>query len=1032
MLNKLVLAVGLFAAAASAQTVVSVVQGDGQLVPSNLGLNSKPIVFQVTTNGAPAPGVNLVITNSFGLAFSPLSSSNLVTDSNGQAVTQFLPGTLTQSQDFLTYFFTASTNFGPSVGFVETAYYVSPTVQQGAAVYRLAPDPSQLSPLVGTAGTPALAFTVQVLATLGAQAGRPIQYVGVHVLLHQNTPPPGTLSQIAYCAEGVGPEHLVFTNSSGVATCSPTFVYPNAALSSNYDDFTFFVTAGNFNTFGPFGYNISPAPLVLSSLGNRTILANQSFSASLTATGGVAPYTFGLAPGSGPLPPGLALSTSGVLSGIPSTPKQYTFTAQVTDRLGAVTTSNATIAVSGGPLLIIVPAAPVVVTGTFFDLTFRLSGGVPPYTMSPTVALPSTVTFTKSDDVGDTYELKGTLSTPGTFNFGVVAIDIVGSASPVASVSISVVAPLTFTSINLPRATVGQAYSASLAAQAKNGQAPYTFTLAPGSSPLPAGLSLSAAGVLSGTPTTAQNNSFSVQVTDRLGSTAIGSVNLAVTGGPLAVLTPASPTLAAGGTLDVLFHVSGGLGPYSINLTGATLPPGVTFLKTTTSGDTYELKGTFPTAGVFNLSLVATDSLGATSSGAPFSITVAAPLVFTAAALQPGTVSQPYAATLQASGGKTPLVFSLTPGSALPAGLSLSAGGVISGTPLFAGQTAFSVSVTDALGQTASAQFTLSISGGTLAISGPSVLPAAVAGSAYSQTLIATGGVPPYAFQFVGAAPAGLSLSAAGVLSGNLALTGTRTFSVGVTDRLGNTASAQLQLPVLAPLPAVATFSNGASFLGGSIAPGEIVSIFGANLGPVTPTGLVVDTSGKVTTSLAGVQVLIDNIAAPLLYVSSTQINLVVPFGVIHANTTITVVYQSQQSVAVPVVVRGTAPGIFTIGGTQAAVVNQDNSVNDPNNPAARGSVIVIYVTGAGQTTPALTDGQVPAAASTSNIAGLTVSIGGQPATVAYAGAAPGLVAGAVQINVTVPANAPTGSAVPISFSVGNDSSQTTATIAVK
>ena len=1031
MFNRFLLALVLFAAAAPAQTVVSILQGNAQLVPGNLGQPSKPIVFLVTNNGVPVPGAHINITNSQGLVFSPLSSSSLTTDSNGQASTQFLPGILTTASDFVTYFFTATTDSGASVTFPETAYYVSPTLQQGVGVYRLAPDPSQLNPLNGTAGVPTVAFTLQVLATAGSQSGQPIPNVGVHVLLNQNpSASPGSPIQTAYCAEGQGPEHLVLTDSSGRATCTLVFTLPNAALNPSVDDQTFTVTAGDFNSFGPFSYNIQPAPLVLSNPGTRLTLANQPFSLSLSASGGVQPYTFSLAPGSNPLPPGLSLSASGVISGIATTPRLYSFTVQVTDKLGTVASTAETIAVSGGPLQLMLPASPVVATGAPFDLTVRASGGVPPYTMSLTTSLPPGVTFTKSDDVGDTYDLKGSIASPGTYTIGIAVADVVGNVSPVGTFTLTVVAPLSFNPVTLPSGSIGQAYSAGL--QASGGQAPYSFTLAPGSAPLPAGLSLSSSGILSGTPAAAGTFTFTVQAADQLRNTANANITLSISGGPLLVTPPPPAVIAPNGSVDLLFHVSGGVPPYTLTLTGATLPSGVTFLKTTANGDTWELKGVFPTAGVFNLSVVANDSLGHVSPGAAVSVTVVTPLVFPPAALPLGAVGQPYTATLQASGGKAPLTFSLTPGSSLPAGLSLSAAGVISGTPLSAGQSAVSVIVTDALLQTAAAQFTLSISGGALAISS-SVLPPAVTGTPYSQKLVATGGVPPYSFKFEGAPPAGLTLSSAGVLSGNLALPGTRTFTVDVTDALGNTASAPLQLPVVLPPPAVAGISNGASFLGGPIAPGEIISLFGTNLGPAAAAGLSVDpASGKVTTALAGVQVLVDGIAAPLLYVSSSQINLVVPYGAIHPSATLSVIFQGQQSTAVPVTIQGVEPGIFMIGGTQSAVLNADGTVNGPDNPAARGSEVAIYATGAGQTTPPMTDGQVPGGASTANIAGLTVTIGGQPASVVYAGVAPGMVAGVVQINATIPASAPAGGAVPISFAIGNTASQSTATIAVK
>jgi uncharacterized protein (TIGR03437 family) len=131
--------------------------------------------------------------------------------------------------------------------------------------------------------------------------------------------------------------------------------------------------------------------------------------------------------------------------------------------------------------------------------------------------------------------------------------------------------------------------------------------------------------------------------------------------------------------------------------------------------------------------------------------------------------------------------------------------------------------------------------------------------------------------------------------------------------------------------------------------------------------------------------------------------------------------------------VSAAAPGIFVISASgQGAILNGDFSVNSPGRPAARGSWIAIYATGAGLLSPAVTDGTIVSATNLPlSVAPVSVTIGGQAATVGYRGAAPGLVAGVVQINVQVPAGVTPGAAVPVTLSVGNTAGLNTVTMAV-
>ena len=221
---------------------------------------------------------------------------------------------------------------------------------------------------------------------------------------------------------------------------------------------------------------------------------------------------------------------------------------------------------------------------------------------------------------------------------------------------------------------------------------------------------------------------------------------------------------------------------------------------------------------------------------------------------------------------------------------------------------------------------------------------------------------------------------------------------------------------VTSPVPqfTASSVSNNASFSGGSVAPGELVAIFGSNLGPAAPQVLQV-ANGEVTTNLGRVQVLFDGTAAPMVLASSGQISAIVPFEVTtNATTAVQVVYGGATSATAPVSTATAAPGIFTgnaEGTGKAAALNQDYSYNGASNPAAAGTAVLLYLTGAGAMTPTAVDGSVNGDASLLSEVALpvTAEIGGVPATVLYAGSSVGIVSGVVQVNVLVPSGLASG-----------------------
>jgi uncharacterized protein (TIGR03437 family) len=245
-------------------------------------------------------------------------------------------------------------------------------------------------------------------------------------------------------------------------------------------------------------------------------------------------------------------------------------------------------------------------------------------------------------------------------------------------------------------------------------------------------------------------------------------------------------------------------------------------------------------------------------------------------------------------------------------------------------------------------------------------------------------------------------------------------------------------LTVTAPvIPAITAVVNAASYAPGPVAPGEIVTIYGVNIGPATLTTYVLNPNNTFATKVADTEVLFDNIPAPIVYVRGDQSSVVVPFEIAGRPTvTIQVRRQGQTSASLQVRVVDQAPGIFTInvqGYGQGAIVNLDGTVNGPDRPAPKGSVVAVFLTGAGlmatnpQTGTVLSANPLPILN-----ASTTAFIGGQTASVAYSGGAPLAIAGLYQINLTVPATLPGSGPQPVTLLIGSTPAQGNVTVYVQ
>ncbi|MEB1884936.1 putative Ig domain-containing protein [Xanthomonas campestris] len=358
---------------------------------------------------------------------------------------------------------------------------------------------------------------------------------------------------------------------------------------------------------------------------------------------------------------------------------------------------------------------------------------------------------------------------------------------------------------SLPAATAGSAYSQNLSAS--GGTAPYSFAVTAGA--LPAGLTLSAAGVLSGTPTATGSFNFTATATDSGGSPTSGNraYTLTVAGATVTLPATSLPAGTAGQAYSgALNPATGGIAPYTYAVTAGALPAGITL-----NGSSGALTGTPGSVGSFAFSVTATDSTSSTPSQGTrgYILNIAAPPIMVAPSTLPAaTRGTAYSQTLSASGGTAPYTYALASG-ALPAGLTLASNGTLSGTATVEGSFNFTVTATDAGSFTANQAYSLTVAAPNLVLPASS-LPAGTAGQAYSASITpATGGTAPYSYALTaGALPAGVVVDVAtGGLSGTPTVAGTFNFTLTVSDSTPSPAaqaSRSYTLTIAAPVIVVA------------------------------------------------------------------------------------------------------------------------------------------------------------------------------------------------------------------------------------
>lgn len=615
-------------------------------------------------------------------------------------------------------------------------------------------------------------------------------------------------------AIGTAAAHGTTSVSGDVVTYTPAAGY------SGPDSFTYTAT-GTGGTSAPATVSITVTPPTITvSPGAGSLPAGtqgMAYSQTFTASGGAAPYTFTMSAGA--LPSGLSLSTSGVLSGTPTANGTFNFSIKATDAGSAAGTASYTLTVAVAAPVAGNASATVAANSSGNAVTLNLSGGAATSVAIGTQAAHGTATAS-----GTSITYTPTAGYSGADTFTYTATNGSGTSSP-GTVTITVSPPtLTIAPTTLPAATANTPYNQTLSTA--NGTSPYTYAL---SGVLPPGMTFVSTGTLSGTPTASGTFNITVTSTDAYGATGSRAYTLSVTiGAPVA--NAGNATVASNSSAN----------PIPLNITGGAATSVAVGTQAahgtaTASGTSITYTPTAGYAGPDTFTYTASNGSG-TSAPATISITVNGPTIVVSPASVPnGTVGAAYSVALTASGGTAPYTYQVSAGG-LPAGLALSSGGVLSGTPTAGGTFNFSVRAVDSSSGTgpfqATRAYTLTVGVPTIVFAPASgALPNGTVGAAYAANVAASGGTAPYVYGSTGL-PAGLAINAStGAISGTPTTAGTSNVTVNATDAHGALGSTSytivigVQTPVAGATSATVAANSNANAITLALSGGAASSV---------------------------------------------------------------------------------------------------------------------------------------------------------------------------------------------------------------